>query len=190
MNETNLSKSVASATDFLYGILADVRAMLLSLEAAMEQAGWRSVTKKIATANLNSTLQGEWLLWWCYRFYAPMDAGESFDRLVAIVCNLGPPEGAEHDYATLLAAAVRFPQPTNFDEIYNSWNSTLSVCRAALERPDISILTTSEYADFSPHASAVAAIAFPLCELTSEQEINTRLVKPLLAAEALLGAQS
>lgn len=188
MSEPNLSKAVADATNFLSEVHADVRAMLVSLEAAMERAGWLPWDKKITTADFKATLRGEWLLWWCYRFYAPKGAGETFDRLIAVVCHLSPPDGADHDYATLTAAAVRFPRPTTFAETYGSWNGTDVVTRAALGGAVVT-LAPADLTEFSPHASAVAALAFPLCELTSEADLEERLVRPLLAAEAALGAQ-
>ena len=83
MSETNLSKAVADATDFLNSIHADVRAMLQSLEAAMDRAGWHPWDKKITSNDFKATLQGEWLVWWCYRLYAPKEADDAFDRLIA-----------------------------------------------------------------------------------------------------------
>ena len=189
MSASNLSKSIADATHFLFAIHADVRAMLVSLEAALDRAGWLPWAKKVSR-DLSPTLQGEWVLWQGHRYYSPKTDGDTFDRLIAVVFNLAQPDDAEHDYATLLAAAVRFPQPTTPDEVYNSWADICPVYRATLGRPGVCVLAQPDFKDLFPHASAVAAVALPLCSLTGEDELRTKVIEPILAAEAALGAQS
>lgn len=178
-----LSKALAEATKFVLDLQADVRALLSALDAALERAGW--VMPKGQRLNYE---RGEWLLWNGSRLYTPKAAGDSSNRFVFVVFHLSPPDGSEHDYATLLAAAVRFPSAATSNEVWRARSDTGAMYRATLARPDVSVLARSDFEKFTPHASAVSALALPLCSLTSEDDLRVRVVDPILKAEAALGA--
>lgn len=195
MSDSNLSEAVAGATNFLLGIHDDLRAMLTSLEAAMQRAGWVALPRPV-TAGLGSKLRNDWVLRWCYRYFVPKQdidtpkaAGDRFDRLVSVSWNLNGYADAGYDYATLLAAAVRFPIAKTADEVAGSWQSGVRTFRATFGRPGVVVLERPDYVEFWPHASAAAAVGFPLCELNSEHDLLTRLVQPLLTAEVALGGK-
>ena len=184
MSEKSLSQSVAEAADFLHDVYTDTQAMLVSLEAELKRAKWEPIAKKITEPNLNATLQGEWMLWWFYRMYVQQGSGDKFRRLILVSGSFGAEPGGN---ATLTGAAVRFTRATTYDEVWNAWDKPLSAILVSRDCRGTVILTPKECKEFILHASAVAAVAFPLCELNSEQAVRTQLVQPLLAAEKALG---
>ncbi len=183
-----LSKSLAEATNFVYDLQADIRAMMTSLDAAMEQVGWAPRNARL-NHDLKDGLNGMWVLWNGYRLYAPKELGDSFDRLVFVVFHLAPPDDAGHDYATFLAAAVRFPTATTSNDVWRSWGDTSAMHRATVNQAEVTVLAPADFEKFTPGASAVAALALPLCSLTGEADLRARVVGPILAAEKQLGAK-
>ena len=189
MNDTKLSKAAAEAVQFLSSVYEDLHAMLTSLEAAMDQAGWKPTDRKISGEKLSSTLQGDWLLSWGYRFYIPKNSDETFKRIIAVVWSFNPPETKEIDFAVLTVAAARFPRPIAFSEVYDSWELTTPVTVVGLNEEGASGVPPAAYKSLFPHASAVAAVAAPLCSFTGEADLRARVMEPILAAEKALGGK-
>jgi hypothetical protein len=175
-----LSKSLAEATRFVVDLYADIEAMMVSLDAAMEHAGWVQ-GKAHQHLDFNDGLSG-------YRLYARKELGSSSDRVVFVVFHLAPPNDADHDFATLLAAAVRFPTATTLYEVWRQWNPRNAMHRATIGRAEVTVLAPADFEKFTPGASAVAALTLPLCSLTGEADLRARVVEPILAAEKQLGA--
>lgn len=190
MSDANLSKAAAEAVQFLSSVYDDLQAMLASLEAAMDQAGWKPTEKKMRDMNLTPTLQGDWILSWGYRFYTPKSSDETFKRLIAVVWSFNPPDTREIDFAALTVAAARFPRPVTFTEVYDSWESTWPVTLIGLSEKVASVVPPATYKSLFPHASAVAVVAAPLCSFTGEADLRARIVDPILAAEKVLGVKS
>lgn len=185
MNGEELSKSVADAARFLREVHTDTRALLVSIEAVMVSAGWKPIAKKLTEPQPKATLQDEWMLWWFYRMYIPSNSDGNFTRLILISGGFGAEPGG---FAAFTAGAIRFSQATTFSEVWDNWESTDGVRSAARKHTGVVRLNNSDFAEYAPFASAVAAITFPLCALGSEGAVRAQLVEPLLAAEAKLGA--
>ena len=189
MSDANRSKAAAEAVQFLTSIHEDLRALLASLHAAIEQAGWKAASRKISDLNLNATMNGGWLLSWGYHVYTPTNSGDRFQRLVVVVWSFNLPESREYDQAALTVVAARFSRPVTLDEVYDSWETTLPITIIGLHKEVVSTLSLADYEMFVPQATAAAGGAWPLCSFTGEADLLERVVNPILAAEAKLGAQ-
>ncbi|WP_439620824.1 hypothetical protein [Gemmata sp.] len=184
----DLSRSVAQATEYLTGIHSDIQSLISAIDGLLEPQGWRPAFGN-KVGDLSNSLQGSsWVLRYFYRFYlfGVGDPSQAAERIIIVVGHLAPPPGSDHDFAALLAVATRFSPPQTAREVYDRWEESTRLYRAALGRPGPVSLIRQEYVQFAPKAVGATAIALPLCSLSGVDAVRESLVKPILQAESQL----
>jgi hypothetical protein len=193
MNEDHsLGHSIVQAIKFLWDVYGDLEMLIESLDEALEKEKWVPTHKNRVTDWLSNSLDADrWLLPAIYRYYAPQQPGgaahnlKQTTRVVAIVINLSP---TSHPEAACLVAAVRFPKPKAYNEIWDKLD-------ASDDEPCGSERVTEFLAnkdgvqqipedllrdDFFPGAEIGFGFTVPLCSLTNAQAAKDRIVEPIL----------
>lgn len=173
MTTLTLGQSVKTAFRFVQRILSDSTAMLKSLEEDMGKKGWKPTRKLILSFDpLGPT----------YRIYVPAGTtGVRTSRAGALNIIFDPPDAYEEP--VVLIAALSFPKPTSYDDLWNHWISDGSerVLNALLvQNGPMALSSHLLKPDFFPDASDGTAFTLPLCDLSSEEDLRQKIVNPLL----------
>lgn len=187
MSDPTLSKAITQATVFLEQVHADVQTLLAELIAQLERVGWRPAYGNRVSWDLSNKLDGCWVQSGAYIYFLPKKNVEArkANRLIAVTCTFGAPEGASHGYATFAASFVRFPQPVHMDDD-DPWADDYgpAAYQACLGQSGPVKLERHQFDVAFPKAEAVSAVILPLCELTGVDALHARVVAPLLALAA------
>ena len=127
MTPNHLSQAVADATAFLLKVHDDIRLMLVSFDKLFALREWEAadgdrVSWDLGRGTLKDRPNGmNWVVNSLGRYYIPKGTSSSSAvRFIAIGCKLAPHPNASHGFATLLAAAVHFANPTDLESCWES----------------------------------------------------------------------
>jgi len=189
MSDPKLGPSVVAARQFLTRIHVQFALLLQSLDEQLDRHGWAptndNVTSRVG-ARLNAN---RWLANYLYRFYFPKSAGEKSEQMLGVVIHLDPPQG--FDEPTALAFAARFDVAQTHNNIWYSWTgSSQTITEALAGQAEVVTVEHSVYGGFLPRAIAFRGQVHRICSFSGEDDLRTRIVDPILAAETALGAKS
>jgi len=181
--DISLGQSVKQAVRFLQGIHRDVNSMIASLDDEMSQKDWHPTEQNRVTSDLSNGLNGnKWLIKSLYRIYSPHQEATSTQLIVAIQVEFDPPE-PHYDEPVCLLFAACFPSPVEYTDIWSKWDHAGSerVLRHLAKKDKAQKLELKLLHDrFMPGATAGAALAVPLCNLTGVDSLRKNVVQPLL----------
>ena len=182
MSDPALGASIYAACDFLKKIHAQLGLLLNSFDALLDEHGWNPTSAQITNGLIPKLYPEKWQITYLYRFYFPRGATES-NRVVGFVIHLYPIEGFLEP--PCLAFTARFGEPQSHGSLFESWAWSGSDQPTATSAgyDSVAAIALDRCAEFLPAATMVAGITVPVCSLTCEDDLRTKLVEPLLAAE-------
>ncbi len=192
MNAEALGKAISEATRFLQGIHNDVRSQIGSLDRLLGARGWVPAEPNKVSDHLGNQLSDskwKWVPDYVYRCYTRAEEAQVARHVVVVFWYFTVELGEAYQVATCAAVAARLNAPLPPASLLRDWNAGgvyQAAARSAIPVP----LSGAQIKPLLPTAVAAAGFVLPLCELTSDAILEDRLVSPILAAEAALGAQS
>ena len=123
-----------------------------------------------------------WIISYLYRFYFPPEPARK--RIIGLLINLFPPDG--FTVPVCLGFTARFAKPQTHNQLWRNWKDSDPTSRAFINASEgcPTVLEEIHYQQFLPEASTVSGLIIPLCALHTEDDLNTRIVEPLFAADA------
>ena len=193
MNAEALGKAISEATRFLQGIHHDVRSQIGSLDRLMAARDWVPADPNRMSGQLGNSLNDGriWVPDYVHRCYARAEEAYVTRHVVVVLWYFAAEPGEAYQVATCAAVAARLAAPTAPNSLLPHGKWSPDGLYEEAERSAIPVvLTASAIKMLLPNAVIAKGFVLPLCELTSDAILEGRLVSPILAAEAALGAQS
>lgn len=190
MNAEALGKAISEATIFLQDVHNDTRSQIGSLDRLMAERNWVPAERNRVSGQLGNSLSDgrKWVPDYIYRCYTLVEESQAAQRVIAVFWYFyfDPGDAYEVASCTVVAARLGAPMPPA-TLLLHDWN--IGAAQQAAGRSAVPIvLSGAAIKPLLPSALAAAGFVLPLCELTSDAILEDRLVSPILAAEAALGA--
>lgn len=189
MSAVALGRAISDATKFLRGIHDDLRCQIRSLDRLMADRGWKPAEPNRIGWELGNSLNVEtkWVSDFLQRAYVPEDSQLTADRVIVVIWYLYFDDGDLHEGPTMAAVAARLGSSQGFTYLPGPKWYIGAIYPAAGTATEPVTLTLEQVSSFLPAAVAGAALVVPLCEMTNEGVLFSRLVGPMLTAEAQIG---
>lgn len=182
-----LGRSITDAHRFLAEIYKDVSQMLAALDGLLFDQQWRPTEKtRTSWALSNGSKPNRWLLDYSFRWYVPRKTElANIGSFLAFLVRYAPLR--TFDQPVVLGAAARFPVAPAYKGLKRHWRKRCKGFDPIMERlhkdSGLAEFTQSETTDFLPGASHITGLVVPLCQLSGTDDLLSRCVKPLLAAQ-------
>lgn len=181
-NSENLGKSVKDAAKFLQGIYRDVESMMIKVEDLMGRSKLIPTEPNRVSWDLGNSFDSKkWLLRSFYRAYCPEKDGDQPTKTVAIHILMDPPD--TFDQPVCLCVTGIFKTSVKKSDVLNNWKTEGSERMLAKLAgvKGMLIFKEGEMYDVFPSAVSGSAFIVPLCSVSSEDLIKSKIVTPLLS---------
>lgn len=181
-NNENLGKSVKDAAKFLQGIYRDVESMMIKVEDLMGRSKFIPTEPNRVTWDLGNSFDSKkWLLRSFYRAYCPEKDGDQPTKTAAIHILMDPPE--IFDQPVCLCVTGSFKAPVKKSDVLYNWKVEGSerLLTKLAETPEGLNFKEGEMFDVFPSAVSGSAFVVPLCSVSSEDLVKSKIVDHMLS---------